>query len=359
MSKCAGSAVSSCRQRSNECVTVKRGGVDHHCRSRPTRRPKSLQKKASRPHKPTKAKSSKTPKKKTPLASAKQKVWSFAQKVTKPCDDFALKQRNGTCYMAAATLMFGRVALTHCKSEGVRQYVRRSMANAWDDAQGSSNDEFCPRIPKAIRQFYSDLRDNVKFYLHENRVYHIGDMGCALYQTCSDKELMQGGVPSCFLTALFWASYSSLVGNKPCTLTTRAVNIDTYSGTLEHFLRRKVLKDLRKIPFQIVDLVIKPGLSLNANTIVPILTFTLKVVYETMTKRSMHLHGVMLTMVTEDGSSGHVISLFPCLKGGDLRWTFCNSWGDACSRNLGGEFEQMRLLKGYTHVKQMTFLIGS
>ena len=250
--------------------------------------------------------------------------------------------------------------MKQCKSDAVRQYVRKSMANAWDDAQGASTDASCPRIPKAIRQFYSGGAEKFEHY-YSPKVFRKEEVKCAGSYTCTEKQLMWGGKASVFLTALFWASYDDWDVKKPCTLMTLAVDVDTDGwvtkekrGCVVRFVVAALAK-VHKIPFQVFDFFFVPGLTADTSR----LELMLEGIYNIVVSRSMHVHGIILGLCDPKNTSrAHAVTLFPCTRNARLNWTFCNSWGMPCSEDLDAELKKLEN-KAFTQLFQLVLLIGT
>lgn len=256
------------------------------------------------------------------LDSGRRKVLSAVARTKMSCSDFSLIQRNGTCYMSASTLMFARIALRQCTSEHVRAYVRRSMANAWDDAQGRASESTCPLIPKRVRQFYAlMLKTNGK-------VSNIRDAKDV--QSYADVKLTEGGTPEYFLVALFWAS------GIDCLYTSRRLK-DREDAPLRESIFEHVLSSIHALPpshpFYVLNLHMKfDGLLIpkDVRKMLRVLNFAFGVARG-------RLVGVLMKFF-KSNNMGHVVSLYPCYSKGVLSWVCCNSWSDKCSKQGFVEF---------------------
>jgi hypothetical protein len=240
--------------------------------------------------------------------------------------------------MAAATLVFARVALARCPDLGIRQYVRRSMANAWDEAQGHSRQDTCPRIPKSIRQHYADLLDRTHNKLG---IFTSKGVACAATHSCKDKPLTDGGKSYAFLTALYWAAGMDLVLTK---LNVKAGTDAETVSLLGAFLARETS---RTTSTHLVNtrLFSKPLATES---------FVRRVLAEGLS-RTHQLQSVVLVLVNDQRTRAHVVTLFPCFRRGALQWTFCNSWGDDCSRSLAQELRTLAA-RGLDHVDGFDWL---
>lgn len=294
---------------------------------------------------------------KRPLRSDKRKAgerilsgWRKYQQ----CNTFSLEQRNGTCYMAAATLMFARTALHDCSSETIRRYVRLSMANAWSDAQG--DESTCPRIPLRIRQHYSDLMKNLVLNKVDMVPFTRSDLTRDLAYDDIDL-LTKGGQAWKFLTALFTASN---------------INIKVVSGIFSFHSSMTELKTPTVFAHK--------TLFFAANVIIDrlkdheyfLLNFRLRAfktefiegahnfvnhVTEQSFKRGLRVKGIGVDLSRRSGG-GHVITGYPCQSSSRPNWTMCNSWGDDCSREGFTPFLQALCHKrNYDHISGIYFLI--
>ena len=289
------------------------------------------------------------------LKSAGKKIIQISKA---QCSDFSLAQRNGTCFMAASTLLFARAALKSCKALDVRQFVRRSMANAWDDAQGPNTDGLCPRIPKIIRQYYAALSMDITELSTGwalKKYDHTMLNACVSTRSCTEKTLMKGGYADMFLVALFWASdpsscvfISQKVYVKDCVV--KYPYMRGYNRQLQELVSGIILKNCKKVfekwtvlsVYQISDCVIDEE-SLSSG-------------FEASKTQGVRVYGVLLHMYSTSRTMGHVLSAYPCYSGGVLKWILCNSWGDACSRSFKDTFHKLREERKYDSVTQLTFL---
>ena len=368
------------------CVLVHRSGRPHNCRKKPSPRKKASRSKERPPKKNPPANSSKkkkppanSKKKKTPaIFSLKKKLWSAVKKHKSNCSDFSLKQRNGTCYLAAATLMFGRTAMDVCKVDDVRAYVRRSMGNAWDDAQGLDipSQNTCPRIPRTIREYYAYLTKRRTFQSMMNRFTKVGAR-CVETKTCSGAtvepvNLIDGGEPDRFLVALMWASnidclytnlYISLYPTKVLNPRGHAVLNFKYDyamkkphATFNQFAA-KIVKTLPKThPFHVLHFAMHGRNGYEAPQDSHKVLDVMNDLVDVAGANKMTIQGVGISIGNADG--GHAVSVYPCYMGGTLKWVSCNSWGDDCSRGEFPDFIANLCTKlNYTHFLGLTFLI--
>lgn len=274
------------------------------------------------------------------------------------CNTFALEQRNSTCYMSAATLMFARSALHRCAFEPIRQYVRRSMASAWDEAHGDGSS--CPRIPARIRQHYADAYTNLMLN-EENMVsYTRRDLKCSRDLTCDDRDLLSGGNQWKFLTALFMAS---------------DIDVKTVSGIFSFNNTTKRLKT--PIAYMHVDL-IAAAKTIIQHTLrghefyifnlrfrkftVDSISYAEEFVNEVTRYSRTHglrVHGIGMDLQARNARFGHSITGYPCRSSSThTHWTMCNSWGDNCSTE--GFIPFLRALcarRGYDRISGIYFLL--
>lgn len=287
------------------------------------------------------------------LRSGKKKVLVAVRRAAAPCSTFALTQRNDTCYMAAATLLFARAALRQCVDADVRRFVRLSMANAWDRAQGDASDPTCPLVPKKIRQCYADLAAEPDVFGVQLRTAR--DLTCARTKTCVEPPLALGGSQDKFLVALFWAAKLRCQFKKVVLLLDERERVQ--------FPRAG--RGTRAIDFVVDQL--PPAAPAGAHVVVDAYmdgdgidadaTALLDMLGDAF--RRSRLEGVLMALTRGAEGAGHTLSLYPCLSGGALAWTVCNSWGDDCAPRLEPVLRAMRDREGYSMVKNLTFLVGS
>ena len=347
MRPCAKRPVSECAP--NECVRVRRSGKLHHCRKYPSKKS----------NKKTTKTSKKSNKKKRTLSSAQTKVWSALRKRKMSCSDFALTQRNGTCYMAAATLMFSRVALKSCNVEDVRKYIRFSNANEWDSAHGQTSDQSCPRIPKKIRQYYAFLQNTgVKRYtVHRMKR---SDAAAAYHNLVVEKtDMQQGGHPGNFLVAIFWAAeidclYTFL--RMPLLARSRTMT-GGWGKTPMELIRERVLKMSNRHPFHVLDCEMEDDGGFRLADECGKMLEVLNDAVDAAGSRNFMLQGVLITVAGQ--SSAHVIAVYPCYSsGGALKWICCNSWGESCSRaDFESFFKNLHDTRGYSVFRTVTLMV--
>jgi hypothetical protein len=130
------------------------------------------------------------------------------QNLRQRCTTFATSQRGPTCYMAAATLVFGRTLLKRAPQPDIRHYVLRAQAQAWDDALGPEERDTCPRIPESVRRYYERIYFYVEQYM-KGTPFHALIEHRDVYRTKRPNALVlgDGGVPDFFLSALLWAAF--------------------------------------------------------------------------------------------------------------------------------------------------------
>ena len=349
-----------------ECVPVRRGGSPHHCRSFPRRGSSPCkgreERRCRKPHcvpvkkdkkfhhcrspskkrsplPQTKSRNTPPPQKKetSPLQTAKEKVWNAIRQSAKDCDTFSLKQRNGTCFMAAATLMFARVALGECKVDSVRKYVRLTMANAWDMAQGPEKATTCPNIPLSIRKNY-DLLWHTSFKNNKVNYMNIGipphKSSDKEFKSFGRKALTSGGSDYFFLASLFWAS------GMPCGFTLCGIKFDgkdhnhlatpkqAKGKTIQTFFSDVLSTHIPLQHFNVVAFSFQ-GESFYA----PQETQKVEAIFDSAVdiaaSNGLKLEAILLALGTPQ--KGHVFSIYPCMKG-DTKWICCNSWGQDCSK---------------------------
>lgn len=344
-SECNKTPLSNCKN--SGCVVVKKGGSPHHCRSRPRKR------KDSPPpqHKIVKRKSGS--KKSSLVDSAKRKILKAIKTNQQSCSNFSLKQRNGTCYLAASTLLFARSALKECNDTDVRNFVRRTMANAWDDAQGPKGDVTCPRIPQKIRDYYSAFLD-LPFYKNRINVNAIHEANCVTKGTCLKQDLINGGSGVGFLIALFWASgIKSYLTRVVCKFVDPMENFllegepaEANGGTLSDLMRIVVGSLYPDIRFNVIFFRFEKRMPRNLHQMQKMEDF-LNDCTEAALKKGYALQGALLGLIDKEDKKGHLVSAYPCMVGGRTKWISCNSWGENCSPTL---FDLMRDLRRYDFV---------
>lgn len=323
---CTGRVEADCKKPG--CIPVRREGRYHHCRtpSKPSRQQSSS---------PLRTSKKKASKKQSPLESAKQKVWNAIRKSSKDCDSFALTQRNGTCFMAASTLMFARVALSECKEESVRRFVRLSMANAWDEAQGPSWNVTCPKIPDSIHEYYRTI---YRTSFSPDKIVQIVKGKPDRNDTINGEPtpLGKGGVGSFFLSSLFFASRIS------CSFTMTTPNFEDSTQeklsspsfakgkTIDEYVHYIIHERLPNTKYNILTINQNRGgylLSKHVSKLERLLDSSVL----SASSHGMKVEGVLMT-IGIDGR-GHAVSLYPCNRGG-IKWVCCNSWGEDCT-NIG------------------------
>lgn len=358
-SPCASQSLNSCR--SNEsCLTVRRHGTPHHCRCRPRCMPPTKSPRRTRKTSSTRKRSSR---------SARSRIGHALRTATQQtCNSFSLTQRGGTCYMAAATLLFGRVAMKYTKESGLRHFVRRSMANAWDDAQGTSTEVQCPLIPKEIRQYYAAILENmtvetstgrVVSYPFQSKVMNKASITC--FPNCTERDLVNtGGFATVFATALFWAA------KIPCILFVRAIHLSEDRRRLNgsrNLLHTDLLQEITssisgRLPgFYLCDYMFAKqtwNVSLHTGNDRR-LSELLDKVYRGIFVSGHLLVGCILDMKSTKGGS-HSMSLFPCVKDTRLHWTWCNSWGQDCYASVASALRVLEYERGYDQVSKITFV---
>ena len=316
------------------------------------------------------------------VKSFQKNVWVAVKQHKTNCSDFSLRQRGTTCYMAAATLMFGRTVMDVCKVDDVRAYVRRSMGNAWDDAQGlnTPSQHTCPRIPQNIREYYAYLERSAK-YKNVLNWFDMKTAQCVQTKTCpaTPREpidmVTHGGHANDFLVALMWASgipcLYTYVNTKLHPTTTQEpakLNFD-YSymmkrrnATFDDFAKKMVktmprkMEDGPRIPFHVLHFSMKQGEGFRAPQDSRKVINILNELVTIAEGKYMIVRGLLLSIGREGG--GHAVSIYPCYVRGTLKWICCNTWGDNCFR---GEFHDfiadLCAEKHYTHFTGFTLLI--
>ena len=280
--------------------------------------------------------------------------------------------------MSAATLMFGRFALKYTDQNAIalRNYVRQSMANRWDDAQGEQGHATCPRIPKRIRQYYAGLLDYIPS-THER--YNTGkvpfvesrDIKCV--GTCDEASLLEGGYAGMFATALFWsADLPCVYHNIRYTHNNKAwpqckVDRDT---RLRPFLHTAMIQDLTAVlgkitaanSFEIVDFEWGTSVQMNPRHHIRAFQESLQLVYDSVFYLGYTIQCVFLRLQTEHpGTNGdhdrHVIGMYPCHKRSSLAWNICNSWGEECYQGLDSGMTLLAQTYGYTYLNGLSFVV--
>ena len=312
------------------------------------------------------------------VKSFQTKVWVVVKQHKTNCSDFSLKQRGTTCYMAAATLMFGRTAMDVCKVDDVRAYVRRSMGNAWDDAQGLVSQHTCPQIPRNVREYYAYLSRSSKY---KNRLNWFDMKTAQQAKTGTPEEpfdmVTKGGHAAEFLVALMWASgipclytYVDTKLHPTTTQTPAKLNFD-YSylmkrsnATFDAFAKKMVktlpkkMEDGPRIPYNALHFGMNLGEGFKAPQDSREIINIMNELVTIAEGRYMIVQGLLLSLGREDG--GHTVSIYPCYVRGTLKWICCNSWGGNCFR---GEFHDfiadLCARKKYTHFLDFTLLVRS
>ena len=106
----------------------------------------------------------------------------------------SLRQRPNACFLAAATLAFGRVALPYARSRAVRDYVR----NPWPTHGRRPRARRRRRpvaVPKDVRQYYAALYDHLltrRVKYNSTKVYTREQMDCARSGSTEKKLLLVG-----------------------------------------------------------------------------------------------------------------------------------------------------------------------
>lgn len=292
------------------------------------------------------------------MSRARVLLRQVARAVSPPCNDLSLQQRGGTCYMAAATLLFGRTVLPYVTSASLRRYVRLSMANRWDDAVGPRYDSTCPRIPVAVREYYSELYtivyDDLRRPIGEKH-YDQKDMRRPALGAIRVGMIEGGGAPE-FLASLFWAA------ELPCRLTRSHLSLtpdgrfvrDTRASPLESMKHAFARMDA-SIPFTILDFFSNTGLAMGDFDFVDAL---ISDAYTHLSSRRYAVLGLLVGMDTADRSRGHVISLFPCLESWALEWAVCNTQdGRGCSFELRSMLEYLHKWAKYDRIGNLVFVL--
>ena len=273
---------------------------------------------------------------------ALKKVRAALVASTQDCNAFSLAQRGGTCYMAAATLMFGRVAIKYARVQAVRDYVRRSMANAHDDAQGPADNAACPNIPLVVRKYTWAMNNarnkeysNHSLYPPEPQVEEWTKPRITPFLTSATAaSLTEGGQAAHFAAALFWAS------GVPCTLyaatvkgraapTTYCSHESRYNehifGAIATVIRERLVGG---VGFDVFDFALhNPSKGLAISTYRDYITQSMTLVHKSIARDGHELVCLFMAVRNKEMTKGHAISFYPCVKAGRLTWTMCNSWG--------------------------------
>lgn len=318
-SKCAAMTHEECG-RSADCQQVHMKDGTTRCRARPSKRNSSK----ARGDAVASARSS-------ARASARGKLARWARSVSPPCNTMNLVQRGGTCYMASATLAFGRTMMKRATDSRVREYVLLSMGNAHDRAQGKAADPACPNIPPKVRRYYAALQQKPK---RDDLVIIRGN---DLKKTDAHPNMLSGGATHSFLAALMWSA------NIPCTLMKYQFkaqrdgtsykkmvaacenNVKMVHTYFEMYGERK--REACIVAADVVDLndlYEKKGIDAR------IVLKGLVAAYEEARRSSLVLRAVLLTVANQRYQS-HAMAAFPCVKGaGDhtsVNFVLCNTHG--------------------------------
>ena len=260
--------------------------------------------------------------------------------------------------MAASTHLFGRIGLkyvgTDPKSKDIRDFVRLSMANLWDEAQGPSEDASCPRIPPLLLKYYYSSR---LFFIREFPLEPFvitvrkSEVTNAVVKGNSNiRSPFDGGNITAFLASLFWTT------GLRCVVFRRLFNVwvDESSHQLYDTGTEMHLQD------SIVDVVRRHMVPFEAPA------FGLFDICMTMTRHNPRLdnqqHGhefhqmlirlhsllaplslaaIVINFVNDDMSNSHVVCAYPCLKGGHVKFILCNSNGDECYTDMKRAYDMM------------------
>lgn len=281
------------------------------------------------------------------------------------CDTFTLQQRGKTCYMAASTLMFGRVVIPYVSNveDPIKLYVRRSMANLWDDAQGPLSSS-CPRIPLRIRQFYTMLRyfENHETYpVLPNLPYVLERKDFSYAEDVYERISMQGGVSHLFFVSMCWAS------NIPCRLTLQTVDLDAavdLNDRMYESIHANSFSGGFLVSYFLLSLDGDPGAAVSDGY----LEFLLHNLYSRLSKQKVELCGVLMSVskVVNGNLKSHSVSAYPCLesyvnkhKNKKLRyqWVMCNTNDDVCHSNLRKGLQNLEFQKGYDALDRIAFIV--
>jgi hypothetical protein len=374
-SDCAGKSRSACR-RSKRCHPVRKSTRSReHCRIRRSISQKEKKDDATSPKRkdrpstskgnPNKSGSANTHGTQTHsstrsarVAAGKRKLWQVARELSpQKCSDFSLKQRGNTCFMSAATLTVGRTMMPYIKDDAVRRFVRYSMANDWDEAQGGANEGTCPRIPKRVRQYYAALYEKaVKIKANRTPTWQAHEMTCVTNDTCKMRHLTEGGQIDFFTVALLWGS------NVPCHFAQQILewHHNTWPKTQipRNLMEGVLLERDSSVPFHVVTFTSRSKMSLRLDGIYVRLLFrVLDSVHARLLKAGRAVLSVGLGVVDDAETFGHAIALFPCLVHGQLTWTLCDSNNPRCTKDANSYSMATYVKKQMTCVRTMTFLV--
>ena len=190
--------------------------------------------------------------------------------------------------------------------------------------------------------------------------------------TCTQpsKNLHAGGQPDFFLVALMWASgihcmfsYIFLEFKQDLIQQQRAIldidytfaALNKENATLSD-LARKVIISLPVMPVHVLTFAMHSSKGYKAPQDSRKVIHLLNELVDVASQMSMSIEGVVITLLRVGG--GHVVSIYPCVVQGKLRWISCNSWGDNCHR---GDFIDFVVdlcdQKLYTHFGEIILLL--
>ena len=273
--------------------------------------------------------------------------------------------------MSAATLMFSRVALTLTSHAAIRAYVRKSMANRWDDAQGREGDASCPRIPNSIRQYYFGLMKK-RFASSSDDKYspatiRQSDIDCV--PDCATSDLIGGGgYTSLFAVSMFWAAGLRCVYHFVTLRTDTRWNL-VVDGKNRDF-HRTLSNVVKKVSigtngFQVVDVTFENPLRLASNLQDhEVLEKALNDTYELLFS---HGHAVRCCFINLNGMARtahkhHVVGVYPCHSSSPssyfLSWSLCNTWGEECDPHLRRGMLRLENERHYHEWRGVSFIVS-
>ena len=298
----------------------------------------------------------------SPATSPRRRLERIAFKLSDKCNTFSLEQRGATCYMAAATLMFGRVAMKYAASLDVKQYVRRSMANLWDEAQGDKEHEVCPNIPLDVRRRYLTLYEMRNKIFENSTTSPLGvtllleDVDLSGPPPSSGKGFLSGGKAPLFATALFWAagissSYTlkvfpdyehyGLPGSLPKTYPKLQVLLHGGGRARWFYAHVAMARVMKKVlaktdsGFQVVEFSFQERVHLPNAHHREMLEQILNEVYFSLLDAGLLVCCCFMSMAGWEGkhySLRHVVGLYPChASQSSLTWSICDTSKLGCN----------------------------
>ena len=280
--------------------------------------------------------------------------------------------------MAAATHLFGRIGLklgVSPETKDIRDFVRLSMANLWDEAQGPAHEASCPRIPRRFLHYYWSFRailneakyplestiasytkETVERRIHEKNYEH--------------KSPLHGGNCVAFLASLFWTT------NLPCIVFQKTVTVQGGGGTgdlvavqpFRYALHLKIAYTVETgmhaiqtaQSFGLFDFVFRLS---NDNNNTHLSTeqhghefHQMLIQLHRTLAPPLALVAVLINFVRYDMTAVHTVSAYPCFQGGHIKFVLCNSHGDECYTDIKRAYDRMNSI-GFTLIRQLCVVV--